>query len=101
MTVLGAKIAKLVSSLPAYPCGAMADAHEERIALTLPAIAGLEPGMSQEKRVAVMDCAIAKSRAAFIELNGDPFGCQVTPAATEEPSKAGQRRGLPQRASTA
>jgi hypothetical protein len=54
------------------------DAIEQNIAASLPLIAGLVPGLSQEGRLAVLSASVAKSRAEFIKIYGDPFGCEET-----------------------
>lgn len=59
-----------------YPDGRLGDLLERQIAATLPPIAGLLPGMSQEQRLAVLGEQVAVQRAAFVGRYGDPFGCE-------------------------
>ena len=62
------------TSTECYPEGRMEDAVEAKIALTLPVIPELVPGLTDEQRVAVLASRAAMERAKFIEMNGDPFG---------------------------
>jgi len=53
------------------------DSIEMAIAATLPEIPGLVSGLSQDERVAILCLEAARSRAVFIAIHGDPFGCAV------------------------
>ena len=61
------------------------DAIEKGIAATLPLIPGLDLGLSQEGRMALLSTSAAKSRADFIKIYGDPFGCEEF--TTKSPTK--------------
>lgn len=63
-------------SLKCYPKGCVADAIEDQIALTLPLVEGLVPGLTQEQRLTVLGTLVTSQRAAFMELYGEPFGCE-------------------------
>lgn len=66
-----------VSVLEGYPEGAQADEIERKIALTLPVIPGLVSELSSEDRLVVLKASVDESRAAFIKLYGNPFGCEI------------------------
>lgn len=58
-------------------CDAEHDLVEIEIAAKLPPVPGLVPGLSQDERVAVLGAEASRSRAVFIALHGDPFGCEI------------------------
>lgn len=60
-----------------YPDSVITDAIEEKIAKTLPPVAGLVPGLSAEARFAVYEASISTARQAFIAQHGGPYGCVV------------------------
>lgn len=64
-----------------YPEDRMADAVEAKIDLTLPDIAGLTPGLTDEQRLTVLAATTAMERAAFVEIYDDPFGDEADLAA--------------------
>lgn len=49
---------------------------ESAIAETLPDIPGLETDLSLNERVLIYSKHIEASRATFIAMHGDPFGCE-------------------------
>lgn len=69
-------------SLVGYPAEGTIDGEkadivfEQRIAATLPEIPGLADALSAKARIAVLDATIVYERAQFIEIHGDPFGCE-------------------------
>ena len=60
-----------------YPEDRASDAIEAKIALTLPAIAGLVPGLTDEQRLAVLSSTADNQRLAFIKMHGGPFGNEL------------------------
>jgi hypothetical protein len=57
-----------------YPEGALADAAEARIALSLPAIPELAGELDDEERQTILASTAARQRLDFVKMNGDPFG---------------------------
>lgn len=58
-----------------YPDSIITDAIEERIAASLPPIAGLVAGLSAGARLAVYEASISSAREVFISQYGGPYGC--------------------------
>lgn len=69
-----------------YPENQTTRRIEEKLAESLSPVCGLEAATSHEQRQAIYDSSVSNSRQAFIELYGDPFGCEpAKPLETLQP----------------
>lgn len=80
-------LSSCIAPLECLPDCPEADAAEAAIEATLPAIEGLEDITCPCERHSLFSGVIALSRAAFVRLHGDPFGCESVYSVSSEAHK--------------